>query len=114
MQHHKFGDLSLDRNTFFFCSLLSVRYFSEVETVSKVAVFFGIIVLLLGVWCLASTWTRGPKEENGQESQQSSVEVGGCGGATAIFCDGFESGNTNAWSPRHCSVPDVDLPVAGS
>jgi len=49
-------------------------------------------------------------EKSGSVAEQTS---GGCNGAGGIFCDGFESGNTGAWSPRHCSVPVVDLPVGG-
>lgn len=70
-----------------------------------------LVLFLIGAIGMAAAWTAAPAGDGGEESGQELIVPGGCSGPSGIFCDGFESGTTSAWSPRRCSVPDVDLPV---
>ncbi len=78
-----------------------------------------VLIALCALSVLAGNWrssvpdSRNAAEKSGSVAEQTS---GGCNGVDGIFCDGFESETTSAWSgwsPRECAVPDVDLPVGG-
>lgn len=79
----------------------------------SLGIIFLAVIAALGIAGVAIAMGSGWTTHTGEQlpPDPTAAKSADCSGAGAIFCDGFESGNTMAWSPQACQVPDVTLPV---